>query len=1458
MANELAEMLSQKLGSRVEVGSVKIDLFNMFTIDSLTIYDKASMPMLTVGKTIGTVELMPMLLENLIKISNLKIFDSQAVLYRNNVGAQANYQYAIDSLMKKNNHAKDLEVDLHSIIIRNLAVRYDVHSEPANGQMFDMNHIDIERFNANLVFGSMKADSIAVRVRSACVITRNGVILDNMIGNVEPSGRGGYNVELKSLTTKINDKLSGVFHNCSLVFAPMSDEKGNFAEQISGINLNSTFTLNNNSYDIVVVPEVEGGNAYGRKYYDVSIRSKNTPSYIKTKICDWHKDNTSWLASLISDIDFDVYILREDMSNVLDFFGYAIPEHDILDAINFVQANGNVKMHDGRSLFNLATKARSDIFDIDGVIEAKENNATYNINVKHANIVQDNKHSNVLNVRDGALEGELLLHNYKFSNVASLDIGQILSNVSGNVKVSLGNIDYIDNERSYSLNNLRFTANSSSPCNVDYLLTVNDPNANIELKGMLANFENNAHFTADAEVRSLKLTALGMTNTTLPDVVMGNVEINAQKNGDNFDDYTIKLNNLQVTHKSEENNMKLLGDIVLTCRPMAGNRIYSIGSDFMSGELTANVGLVHLANIVKTQMHGVLPSLYAHAMPHYPERENDRTGYGVLKMTITDLSLLSDYFSEDIFLDKPMEIMCSTSEDSRNTSLTILSPSLEINDSRYTDIGFYLNCNQDSLGGVLMLTKYFDDVPVKLENHISGAKDQLFTETLWKNLDNRGTYGSLKTETMLHRSPKHHLSATTHILPSTLFISDTSWQVSRATLEYGDDVMRISNLIVSRGDQYVNVNADFGKDRKDLLVQLNDVEVAYLLGLANFTPVDFDGKASGTIKNSVINPTKELEADLFVRDFLFNGAYLGALNMKGSYNFDNNQISLKAKTQATYNDSTLIDGIVSLDDKTLDIYIKSDKINLQFLNKYLGGFICDLEGTATGDFRLFGNFRDVQMEADEVINYLKFRPKMLGVLYSIENQPIQIRPDTIDLNGFVIRDPYGSEASVSGFVNHHYLCGFNYNIDFNLNNLLMINWDEQPMRAFWGKIFTDGTINLHGTTSEVNLSGEISAVDGGGVDDGSSLYYNSGTYGSNEEGRDYVYFLTPHTDIDDEAVNTDRIALSDQTGTDVRVDVKLDATPNLALNIVTDPFTHDFMTLYGYGAMQLSYYNKGSFTVNGLYTINDGNYKLTIKDIIHKNFNIQPGGYLRFNGSLSDADINLKGVHRINSVSLSDLNVGASQSNSTVGVDCILNFTGKAAEPKVSFDIDFPKANNDENLLLKKFILTEEDRNMQAVYLLSIGRFYTYNYNDFSSVNGGQSQSMVAMTSFLASTLSGQINNVLQDAFHITNWNFDTSIATGRMGFNDMEVLGSLSGRMFNNRLLFNGNVGYRDQATTYSNNFIGDFNLQWLLNKSGTISLKAYSETNDRYFTKSSLTTQGGGILFQRDFRRLRDFFRK
>ena len=86
----------------------------------------------------------------------------------------------------------------------------------------------------------------------------------------------------------------------------------------------------------------------------------------------------------------------------------------------------------------------------------------------------------------------------------------------------------------------------------------------------------------------------------------------------------------------------------------------------------------------------------------------------------------------------------------------------------------------------------------------------------------------------------------------------------------------------------------------------------------------------------------------------------------------------------------------------------------------------------------------------------------------------------------------------------------------------------------------------------------------------------------------------------------------------------------------------------------------------------------------------------------------------------------------------------------------------------------------------------------------------------------------------------------------------ALSSRLLNNRLLFNGNFGYRDKALN-SNQFIGDFDIEYLLNRRGTWRLKAYNRYNDRnYYIRSAQTTQGLGIIFRRDFDSLTSFLRR
>ena len=58
---------------------------------------------------------------------------------------------------------------------------------------------------------------------------------------------------------------------------------------------------------------------------------------------------------------------------------------------------------------------------------------------------------------------------------------------------------------------------------------------------------------------------------------------------------------------------------------------------------------------------------------------------------------------------------------------------------------------------------------------------------------------------------------------------------------------------------------------------------------------------------------------------------------------------------------------------------------------------------------------------------------------------------------------------------------------------------------------------------------------------------------------------------------------------------------------------------------------------------------------------------------------------------------------------------------------------------------------------------------------------------------------------------------------------------------------------------FIGDFDVEYLLTKNGSIRLRAYNRYNDQnYYIKNALTTQGVGVVFRHEFDRPFDFLKK
>jgi hypothetical protein len=200
-------------------------------------------------------------------------------------------------------------------------------------------------------------------------------------------------------------------------------------------------------------------------------------------------------------------------------------------------------------------------------------------------------------------------------------------------------------------------------------------------------------------------------------------------------------------------------------------------------------------------------------------------------------------------------------------------------------------------------------------------------------------------------------------------------------------------------------------------------------------------------------------------------------------------------------------------------------------------------------------------------------------------------------------------------------------------------------------------------------------------------------------------------------------------------------------------------------------------------------------------------------------------------------------------VHALLKVAGDMRQPDLNFDLEFPTLTQDTYRKVKSIVSTDDMMNRQIIYLLALSRFYTPDFMA-STTKGNE------LVSVASSTISSQLSSMLGQLSD--KWNIAPTFRSDRGDFSDVEVDLALSSYLLDNRLLFNGNFGYRDKALN-NNSFIGDFDLEYLLNKSGNVRLKAYNRYNDQnYYVKTALTTQGVGVVFKRDFDDLMSWFKR
>ena len=1458
LANWTADLLSEQLGSKVEIGSVNLGFLNRVIINDLTLYEPNGKKMASIARASASIDLLE-LLSNRVDIGTAQLFGTKATLYKETPDSPPNFQFFIDAFTKeKEEEPTPLNVHIGSLIMRHTDVTYDVRSVAQQQGRLDPNHLNLHDFGMNLVLRCLTDDSLNMNVR-------------RLQGKELNSGLTLHDTSLKLVGNKQRATLSDLdlsMPHSQITLDSLCVTYGEW-EKNKSFDFRTT-ALNGHITPCDLTPLYEKLSPLSQPL-NLNVTAEGNEKEIRVKECNISSENeymmlratavfTNPLDKERRNIHADINTLRINSDQMQTWADALAPEHhkeNLINALQEVAYEGTVNYTANGEMIS------------QGNLSTGIGRATYDLTYDQEHFLTGTLSGDSINI------GKLQEDNRFGTTSFDLDLAMNLENTRpfpvGKATGTIYNIHY----NGYNYKNINLDARSTST----------------QISGTASIDDENVKADADFAYTDLPSKSIDL-NVILEHFVPNKLNLTSEHVGE-----SISLNGDIHMHGADFKHLygeAVLEDITLTTlddhhhldgimlqaeQLENGESKYVVKSDVVSGTIQGETTLTDIAQSFIQQMSRHLPIIFK----PQPEDRISSTAHFTYDLTVADAPILHHFIDADYSLDTPIRIFgdLDAAEDKMSFQLDV--PNFIYNEKPYNDIAVACNSTYDNMNVHAIASTFKesddDEIPststkfdVMADVHNNRIVSDLYVNTTGSNnimlqilpiIQLSDSLGSMKTDIALRKS--------------TAVINDTAWTVSPANISFYKKSIECHNVRFANN----NTNSFLAIDGKasdqptdSLVATLNNLEIQYIMSLVNWNVVRFAGKASGraVVNNVMGGGVPDLRTNLFVENLSVQEGPLGDANITAHWDKEVDGIVIDGRmvdlyevpdglTGRTRNVTgvTTVNGWLSPAKNDMRLDVNTQNTNASFIHGFLGGVFKEVSGYVTGPVSIIGPFNNVNIIADASPT-MNLRLRATNVPYHIEGDTIHIRPYLFDFPNISIYDRFGHRSVLNGQVTHRNMKNFAYHFQTELHELLAYDEKEFNSDKFLATVFADGDLTIDGSDGHplyVNANvtptrGSVFAYDAATPD---AITGNSFI---EFRDRDSIMTIVPKAKalrprITNEVKDSLTIVKEAKRNynSDIFINFDINLTPACEVKLRMDNIEDGYMRTFGNAHIKANWYNKGSFQMFGNYNISSGSYRLYLQDIIFRDLALQPGSLVEFNGNPFDANIHLICHHTINSVPLSDLtSTTAFSQNNKVKVICILDITGKLGNMDFKFNMDLPNVNEETRQLVRSMINSEEEMNTQMIYLLGLGRFYP---NEYARANGNDNSGQ-AMNSLLSSTLSGQINQMLSNMIgRDSNWNFGSSLTTGEKGWNDLDVEGILEGRLLDERLLINGAFGYRDNAMTNRSSFIGDFEVKWRMDQKGNLYVKAYNQTNDRYFTKATLNTQGVGLSWRRDFESIR-----
>ena len=1423
LAGQVTRQLSEKLHTRVSIGKIDYRYFNSFRFDSLYIEDQQRDTLIFVERGYAGFDFWKFFSGKYV-FKEIKIEGLYGNLVIDTAGV-SNLDFVIKAFSKPQKPKKESKVEFNFKTVRINDSRFRLtnlqHPAASDANRFDGNRMDFRHLNLVLNVDYLKKDSLSARIRSFSAVERSGLTISN-IETVVHGWKKGFHMpylnvslphtsllldsvsmtydsvaNLRNMLNKV--KWNARIKNSKVAMKDLAAFAPNFRYMKENASVRGLLTGRISSFRLHEMEMNYGKSLTLKADLDLNGIPNLDETFIYANIRDFHV-NKGDAQDFISQLSHKPFVLPKELSR-----------------LGVVRYTGNISGFFSNLVAygNITTNAGSLNTDILLQLENKLSDLKYNGTIRTQNF----QLGQVLNTK---LFGKTAfkittkgtkLHNRSLQGTISGDIAEIYLNKYNYQNISLdGNYDGTGFEGK---------------------MDVKDPNLDAGFDGVVDLTKKLPVFNFDLQVNNADIHALHLTKEYKDSQLSFDGNTNMVGNSpDNLNGYLI-LNNIRFLNAGEQ---LVMDQLQFVSEVGAKFSKFTITSDLINGNFEGDFKYSTIPQTLSQIVENYIPALSGKNITGKRKQVN-ANNYMNIDLTLSDTKLISRVLNLPFTLDGITTVKGFVDDINERVELNARTPFLSFGSQKIRNIELLLNNEHQQLNlqasARLENQKNLTNVSLKA----AAANDLLYTQFGWQNNDTINYAGEIQTNTKFNKE-NNLTSALVTFLPTQIVVADSTWDILGSQVSINPDTtFTVDNFRIKNRKQYINLDGTVSRKETDILtVDMNDLNLDFLMALVKLKNVSIKGNATGKAEVYSILKQPVFEADIEVKNARLNNSPIGNAYLYSTWDRENKELQASGTFIDGKDTVALANGVYIPAKDSIDFIYDAHRLNLGFLTSWLSSFSKEVTGLGTGKVRMFGKTKSIGFEGSVFAENAKLSVEYLKTSYSFTDS-VYLTRKSIALKNITVYDEEKNRGYLNGLITHD--GNFNnmkYDLKINARNMLALNTQPRDNEFFYGKAYASGNVNIYGNMANIYIDVNAS------TQPKTKVFISVGGAAIANENN----FITFVNQKDTTKTKTKDTVVSEAKPTRLRMNLMVDVTPDAEIQLIIDPKAGDMLSGTGSGSLRMEYDDFSDIKLYGTYTIDEGKYLFTLQNLLRKDFKINQGSNISWTGDMLRAQMNITAIYS-QTVSLRDLMNDAilsSTSRTSVPVNSVLKLTGDLMTPDIKFDIDLPTSDETLKMQVRNLINTEEMMNRQMMYLLLFNKFYTPDYAKgaatFASSLGNNTWSLFANTAF------GQINNWLSQ---MTNtFQFGANIRSTGLGSESAQEYEAEISYQPNNRLLVNGNLGYRNDDLA-KNKIIGDVDVEYILTENGKLRLKAYNHTVDRYTLRSAPFIQGVGVMYKETF---------